>query len=160
MIDITKAKATTIEQTAFGHLLLCWINGACYRSIRVRGGVLCFDAPSSVGMEAAVRYMPPVTTVCLDVGVAAVCWCDQDVAQGRHRAVIGNVVVDQNGISIVGKDTDPQAFAQGTDVKAWRLEDGEPQYLSSVSLVIRNWEIGVHSEDGKFIEFKSVPRSG
>jgi hypothetical protein len=160
MTDITNAKAMRIEDATFGHLLLCWVDKVRYCAIRVRGGLLCFHAPISGNTEAAARYEARDSMVCIDVGVAVVRWCDKEVFEVGAQEPPGNIVVDRDGISITGKEADPEAFQHGKDRRAWRLENGEPQGITaSARLVIRNWEIGVRGENGEFVKFETFPRA-
>jgi hypothetical protein len=155
-IDITKAKAITLEEAAFGHLFLCWIDNAPYYAIRVSGGLLCFDAPTLAGPQGdiavVVRYERDNSSLCLGIGVAIVRWCNKAVALGG-AASPGDIIVDQTGVSILGREAGSKGFATGQDRRAWRLSNGELRGDCPAWLVIRDWEIGVRGEDQNFIRF-------
>jgi len=160
MIDITRTKAMAIADAKFGHLLLWWLNDAPYYGIRVNadgGGFLAFHAPipNAADSAAAPATLHPnaSATVCLDLGAAAVCWPDRQVAKGRVTSSGGDLVIDEGGVWVVA------AIDQHNVMKsAWRLADGERRSdVPPPLLTISTWEIGVRDEDRKFCSFEQIP---
>lgn len=103
MIEITNARATTLAETPFGHLLLCWVSGHRFSGIRVitpdgDSGFLAFNAQCGLAeITGAALFESTDPDVCLDVGAAAVHWTGAVATYGC--AVAGNLTVDANGVA-------------------------------------------------------------
>jgi hypothetical protein len=150
MIDITESKITPISEAKSGRLLLSQVDQVWHFGVHAAGGFLGFYVKLFSEVPVAFLSETP-TAICIDIGAAVVSWPD-GFEISPAAAVPGSLILDGNGLSIMGLD-------ESDNRRAWTLATGELHTgVRAGQVVISKWEIGLRSEDGKFTSLVAFPK--